>query len=123
MVLVVFFGLEYTIRLWSAGCRSKYMGVKGRVKFATKPISIIGKKFSPQAYKTFFMLISAEHEIFSANKYENANIVGIFIFISWENTCSVIFSKKELVVVSILAGKILMLSYGELKKKTTFYSF
>ena len=27
----------------------------------------------PQGYKTFFMLNSAEHEIFSANKYENAN--------------------------------------------------
>ena len=30
------------------------------------------------------MLHSAEHEIFSANKYENANDVGIFIFISSE---------------------------------------
>ena len=27
----------------------------------------------PQGYKTYFMLSSAEHEIFSANKYENAN--------------------------------------------------
>ena len=27
----------------------------------------------PRGYKTFFMLISAEHEISSANKYENAN--------------------------------------------------
>ena len=27
----------------------------------------------PQDYKTFFMLNSAEHEIFSANKYEDAN--------------------------------------------------
>ena len=27
----------------------------------------------PIGYKTFFMLNSAEHEIFSANKYENAN--------------------------------------------------
>ena len=26
-----------------------------------------------RCYKTFFMLSSAEHEIFSANKYENAN--------------------------------------------------
>ena len=26
-----------------------------------------------QGYETFFMLISAEHEIFPANKYENAN--------------------------------------------------
>ena len=30
-------------------------------------------KSRPQGYKTFFMLNSAEHEIFSANKYENAN--------------------------------------------------
>ena len=49
-----------------------------------------------RSYKTF-MLNSAEHEMFSANKYENANnswhfhiyqqrnyIVGIFIFISRE---------------------------------------
>ena len=27
----------------------------------------------PRGYKTFFMLNSAEHEIFSGNKYENAN--------------------------------------------------
>lgn len=41
--LVCFFGLEYVIRLWSAGCRSKYMGFRGRIRFARKPISIIGK--------------------------------------------------------------------------------
>ena len=28
---------------------------------------------TPQGYKSFFMLKSAEHEIFSADKYENAN--------------------------------------------------
>ncbi|KAK2141312.1 hypothetical protein LSH36_1122g00024 [Paralvinella palmiformis] len=41
IVLVFFFGMEYLIRLWSAGCRSKYMGLKGRFRFARKPISII----------------------------------------------------------------------------------
>ncbi|RUS85068.1 hypothetical protein EGW08_007162 [Elysia chlorotica] len=39
--LVCFFGLEYAIRLWSAGCRSKYLGFRGRFRFARKPISII----------------------------------------------------------------------------------
>ena len=33
----------------------------------------IGFDVWPIGYKTFFMLNSAEHEIFSANKYENAN--------------------------------------------------
>ncbi|MGH0127606.1 UNVERIFIED_CONTAM: hypothetical protein FKN15_057682 [Acipenser sinensis] len=41
IVLVVFFGIEYMVRLWSAGCRSKYVGVCGRLRFASKPISII----------------------------------------------------------------------------------
>ncbi|XP_044748819.1 potassium voltage-gated channel subfamily KQT member 1 [Coccinella septempunctata] len=39
--LVVFFGAEYLVRLWSAGCRSKYMGVWGRLRFIRKPICII----------------------------------------------------------------------------------
>ncbi|XP_011348876.2 potassium voltage-gated channel subfamily KQT member 1 isoform X3 [Ooceraea biroi] len=39
--LVVFFGVEYLVRLWSAGCRSKYMGCCGRLRFVRKPICII----------------------------------------------------------------------------------
>ncbi|XP_068459093.1 potassium voltage-gated channel subfamily KQT member 1 [Clinocottus analis] len=41
IVLVLFFGTEYAVRLWSAGCRSKYAGIKGRLCFIRKPISII----------------------------------------------------------------------------------
>ncbi len=41
--LVLFFGIEYVLRLWSAGCRSKYMGVSGRFRFARKPIAVVGK--------------------------------------------------------------------------------
>lgn len=50
--LVVFFGVEYLVRLWSAGCRSKYMGCCGRLRFIRKPICIIGKsdrKFAMQS--------------------------------------------------------------------------
>ncbi len=42
--LVLFFGIEYIIRLWSAGCRSKYMGLAGRFRFARKPIAVVGKE-------------------------------------------------------------------------------
>ncbi|XP_056318890.1 potassium voltage-gated channel subfamily KQT member 1.1 [Danio aesculapii] len=41
LVLVMFFGVEYVVRLWSAGCRSKYVGILGRLRFARKPISVI----------------------------------------------------------------------------------
>jgi len=44
LVLVLFFGVEYCVRLWAAGCRSKYMGGWGRLRFARKPICLIGMK-------------------------------------------------------------------------------
>lgn len=43
----MFFGTEYVVRLWSAGCRSKYVGIWGRLRFARKPISIIGESRPP----------------------------------------------------------------------------
>ena len=40
--LVTFFGVEFLVRLWSSGCRSKYMGFNGRLRFIRKPICLIG---------------------------------------------------------------------------------
>uniref|UniRef100_A0A4W4GAY0 Ion transport domain-containing protein n=1 Tax=Electrophorus electricus TaxID=8005 RepID=A0A4W4GAY0_ELEEL len=41
IVTIVVFGLEYIIRLWSAGCCCRYRGWRGRLKFARKPFCII----------------------------------------------------------------------------------
>ena len=43
-----------------------------------------GELFTAPRLQNFLVLNSAEHEIFSTNKYQNAAIVGIFIFISRE---------------------------------------
>ena len=42
-------------------------------KLEGKTLGTFGSKFWPRGYKTFFMLSSAEHESFSAYKYENAS--------------------------------------------------
>ena len=60
MFLVAFLGIEFLVRIWSAGCRSyfeplskfsireiilrsTYMGLMGRLRFIRKPICLIGK--------------------------------------------------------------------------------
>ena len=54
-------------------------------KLQEKTPSLNGQQYSwPRGYKTFVMLKSAEHEIFSANKYEHAITVDIFISICKE---------------------------------------
>ena len=59
----------------------------------------------PRGYKTFFMLNSAEHEIFSANKYENVNNSWhfhiYFLYLLAEKfSFSAMFSMKEFAVVT-----------------------
>ncbi|XP_034027439.1 potassium voltage-gated channel subfamily KQT member 2-like [Thalassophryne amazonica] len=40
-VTIVVFGVEYIVRLWSAGCCCRYRGWRGRLKFAGKPFCVI----------------------------------------------------------------------------------
>ncbi|KAM4871743.1 potassium voltage-gated channel subfamily KQT member 4 isoform 2-T2 [Thomomys bottae] len=39
--MIVVFGLEYIIRVWSAGCCCRYRGWQGRFRFARKPFCVI----------------------------------------------------------------------------------
>ncbi|CAI9164178.1 unnamed protein product [Rangifer tarandus platyrhynchus] len=40
-VMIVVFGLEFIIRIWSAGCCCRYCGWQGRLRFARKPFCVI----------------------------------------------------------------------------------
>ncbi|KAK6300568.1 hypothetical protein J4Q44_G00286660 [Coregonus suidteri] len=40
-VMIVVFGLEYILRIWSAGCCCRYRGWQGRLRFARKPFCVI----------------------------------------------------------------------------------
>ena len=64
----------------------------------------------PQGYKTFLVLKSAEHEITSADKYENANLCWHFhIFQQRKFDTQLNSTRKQLyisVLCYLLAGKI-----------------
>ena len=64
----------------------------------------------PQGYKTFFMLYSAEHEIFSANQYENAKQSWHFHIYQKRNFHAKLHLARKnlqlLVIWDLLAGQI-----------------
>uniref|UniRef100_A0A8C5ELB5 Potassium voltage-gated channel subfamily KQT member 2-like n=1 Tax=Gouania willdenowi TaxID=441366 RepID=A0A8C5ELB5_GOUWI len=41
VVTIVVFGVEYTVRIWAAGCCCRFRGWRGRLKFARKPFCVI----------------------------------------------------------------------------------
>lgn len=45
IIMVVWFALEFIFRMWSAGCRSRYQGWVGRLRFMRSPFCAIGKFF------------------------------------------------------------------------------
>uniref|UniRef100_A0A8C4QQP4 Uncharacterized protein n=1 Tax=Eptatretus burgeri TaxID=7764 RepID=A0A8C4QQP4_EPTBU len=40
-IMIVVFGVEYMVRIWAAGCCSRYRGWRGRLRFARKPFCVI----------------------------------------------------------------------------------
>ncbi|KAF8384344.1 kqt-1 [Pristionchus pacificus] len=42
MVFVFWLAIEYVCRVWSSGCRSRYRGISGRIRFATSAYCVIG---------------------------------------------------------------------------------
>ena len=41
IIIVVWFSIELGFRLWSAGCRSRYQGWLGRIRFLKSPFCVI----------------------------------------------------------------------------------
>lgn len=41
---IFIFGAEFGLRVWAAGCCCRYKGWRGRLKFARKPLCILGKE-------------------------------------------------------------------------------
>lgn len=55
--MIVVFGLEYIIRIWSAGCCCRYRGWQGRLRFARKPFCVIGERLFCWGFFCFFFFI------------------------------------------------------------------
>ena len=73
----------------------------------------------PRGYETFFMLNSAKHEMFSANKYENANKLAFSYLLAEKFSCSAMFSKTEFAIISnsrFISRTNFMLSWVEHEK-------
>ena len=67
------FGMNVDFEISRVDCTVLYIAVGSFSIFAhAVSIILISVKNWPRGYKTFFMLNSVEHEIFPAQKYENA---------------------------------------------------
>jgi hypothetical protein len=57
-VMVLWFAVEYILRLWSAGCRFRYQDLSGRLHFARKPLCLVGKDMERTAVLLWICMLS-----------------------------------------------------------------
>ncbi|BFZ10093.1 hypothetical protein BsWGS_13131 [Bradybaena similaris] len=107
--LVCFFGLEYVIRLWSAGCRSKYMGFRGRIRFARKPISIIDLIVVVASICVF--TIGSEGQVFATSAIRGVRFLQILRMLhvdrqggTWRLLGSVIYLHRQELITTLYIG-------------------
>uniref|UniRef100_A0A914XL38 Potassium voltage-gated channel subfamily KQT member 1 n=1 Tax=Plectus sambesii TaxID=2011161 RepID=A0A914XL38_9BILA len=107
--LVVFFGAEYVIRLWAAGCRSKYLGVMGRLRFARKPISLID--LCVVVASLVVISVGNEGQVFAASAIRGVRFLQILRMLhvdrqggTWRLLGSVVFIHRQELITTLYIG-------------------
>lgn len=108
-VLVVFFGVEYAIRLWAAGCRSKYMGFWGRLRFARKPISIID--LIVVVASVIVLTVGSNGQVFATSAIRGIRFLQILRMLhvdrqggTWRLLGSVVFVHRQELITTLYIG-------------------
>ncbi|XP_072826636.1 potassium voltage-gated channel subfamily KQT member 1 isoform X1 [Vicugna pacos] len=109
IVLVVFFGTEYVVRLWSAGCRSKYVGIWGRLRFARKPISIID--LIVVVASTVVLCVGSKGQVFATSAIRGIRFLQILRMLhvdrqggTWRLLGSVVFIHRQELITTLYIG-------------------
>ncbi|XP_072277923.1 potassium voltage-gated channel subfamily KQT member 1 [Pyxicephalus adspersus] len=109
IVLVVFFGAEYVVRLWSAGCRSKYVGIWGRFRFARKPISIID--LIVVVASVIVLCVGSNGQVFATSAIRGIRFLQILRMLhvdrqggTWRLLGSVVFIHRQELITTLYIG-------------------
>ncbi|XP_028813717.1 potassium voltage-gated channel subfamily KQT member 1 [Denticeps clupeoides] len=109
IVLVVFFGTEYVVRLWSAGCRSKYVGIKGRLRFIRKPISIID--LIVVIASVIVLSVGSNGQVFATSAIRGIRFLQILRMLhvdrqggTWRLLGSVVFIHRQELITTLYIG-------------------
>ncbi|XP_044126809.1 potassium voltage-gated channel subfamily KQT member 1 isoform X2 [Bufo gargarizans] len=109
IVLVVFFGAEYVVRLWSAGCRSKYVGIWGRFRFARKPISVID--LIVVVASVIVLCVGSNGQVFATSAIRGIRFLQILRMLhvdrqggTWRLLGSVVFIHRQELITTLYIG-------------------
>jgi len=115
-IIMVQFTFEYILRLWSAGCRSRYQGLVGRLLFARRPFCIIDLMVVIASWILIFGNLTNEKGLFAAAALRALRFLQIIRMVrvdrrggTWKLLGSVVYAhSKELLTAIYIAFLVLI---------------
>ncbi|XP_033629266.1 potassium voltage-gated channel subfamily KQT member 1-like [Asterias rubens] len=114
IILVLFFSCEYLVRVWSAGCRQQYQGIRGRLKFARKPILIID--FIVVIASAAVLCFGSEGQVFAASAIRGVRCLQILRMLhmdrqggTWKLLGSVVFIHRQELITTCYIGFLMLI--------------
>ncbi|PSN52336.1 Potassium voltage-gated channel subfamily KQT member 5 [Blattella germanica] len=109
IIVVVWFTIEFFLRLWSSGCRSRYQGLIGRLKFLRRPFCIID--VSTISASIVVMSMRSSGQVFAASALRGLRFFQILRMVrmdrrggTWKLLGSVVYAHRQELITTLYIG-------------------
>ncbi|XP_077296321.1 potassium voltage-gated channel subfamily KQT member 1-like isoform X3 [Arctopsyche grandis] len=108
-VVVIWFAIEFILRLWSSGCRSRYQGSMGRLKFLRRPFCIIDVTTILASLVVLGM--GSSGQVFAASALRGLRFFQILRMVrmdrrggTWKLLGSVVYAHRQELITTLYIG-------------------
>ncbi|XP_063616694.1 potassium voltage-gated channel subfamily KQT member 1 isoform X4 [Cydia splendana] len=108
-VVVIWFAIEFVLRLWSSGCRSRYQGSMGRLKFLRRPFCIIDVTTILASLVVLGM--GSSGQVFAASALRGLRFFQILRMVrmdrrggTWKLLGSVVYAHRQELITTLYIG-------------------
>ncbi|XP_054719253.1 potassium voltage-gated channel subfamily KQT member 1-like [Uloborus diversus] len=109
IVMVVWFTFEFFLRLWSAGCRSRYQGWLGRLRFLRSPFCVIDVIVIVAS--TVVLSVGSSGQVFAASALRGLRFFQILRMVrmdrrggTWKLLGSVVYAHRQELITTLYIG-------------------
>ncbi|CAG2167141.1 unnamed protein product, partial [Oppiella nova] len=109
IVMVVWFAFEFFFRMWSAGCRSRYQGWVGRLRFLRSPFCVIDVIVIVAS--VIVLSVGSSGQVFAASALRGLRFFQILRMVrmdrrggTWKLLGSVVYAHRQELITTVYIG-------------------
>ncbi|XP_022237287.1 potassium voltage-gated channel subfamily KQT member 1-like [Limulus polyphemus] len=135
IVMIVWFTFEFFLRLWSAGCRSRYQGWLGRLRFLRSPFCVIDVIVIIASFVV--LAVGSSGQVFATSALRGLRFFQILRMVrmdrrggTWKLLGSVVYAHRQELITTLYIGFLGLIFSSFLvylaekdQKNTNFHSF